>query len=168
MMGETRERFSRYFNLAGRKRFADAIANCTKPASHRRSKRPRIVASFAVQRSLGTLPCWALRCGATAIRCYPAVTFAQNLHRPGNLREPYERYRPPNFARQLDGRIRAAVTPSIAQQKLHFFHQVFMRQAKQFRYARILQWRQRHPTALHEGRQPARNARAEFAISVPE
>src|SRR6266480_3640090 len=168
MIGETRARFSRYFSFAGRNRFAEAIATCTRPASPRSSTRARMVVSFAARRSLRTLPRRALRRRAFAIRRHPAVSFAQNVHHPGNLRNPYQRRRPPNFARQLNRCVRAAATAAIAQQELHLFHQVVVRQTEQLRDTRILQRSQGHPAALHNRSQPPRDACAKLAVRVEE
>src|SRR5215470_10633200 len=168
MIGETRERFSRYFSFRGRMKFAAAIATCTKPAIHRSCKSPGMVFSFWARRLPRALPCGTL-CGcAFPPRRDPTVSFAQNVHHSGNPRSPNQRSRPPDFARQLDGRIRTAVAPSVAQQELHFLHQLVVRQTEQFGHPRVLQRRQRHPSALHNRGQPARDPRAKLAVRVKE
>src|SRR5215470_2774504 len=168
MIGETHERFSRYFNLAGRKRFATAIATWTKPAIHRSCKSPGMVFSFWARRSPRALPRGTLRSCAFSPCRNPSISFAQNVHHSRNLRNPHERGGPPDFLRQLDGRIRAAMASSVAQQKLNFFHQVFVRQTEQFGHARILQWRKGHAAPLHDGSQPARDTRAKLAVGIEE
>src|SRR5262250_2968926 len=168
MIGATRERFSRYFSFEGRNRFADAIATCTMLASQRSCKRPCIVASKHARRSSGTLSSRALCRGAFPPCGNPPVTFAQNVHHSGNLRDPHQRRRPPNLPCKCHCRIRTAGSASIAQQKLHFFHQVVVRQTEQFRHARILERGHRHSAPLHDRGQPPRDARAKLALRVPE
>ncbi len=93
------------------------------------------MAFFRAQHSPGILSRGTLGRRTFAVRCHPTITFAQNVHHSRNFRKPHQRRRPPDLARQLDCRIRAAVASSIAHQKLHFFHQVVVRQAQQLRHA---------------------------------
>src|SRR5258708_10714834 len=129
-------------------RFANAIASCTKPASHKDKRRTRILSSFYVLRSPGNFIRRATRRGAFAILGNPAIPFAQNFHHPGNSRNPYQRTAPPNLARQRHRGIRAAVLASIAEQKSHFKEQWFARHSEQFTDTRILHRRQGHSPPL--------------------
>src|SRR5882762_7739852 len=105
-------------------------------------------------------------CRATPAGRDSLVSFAQNFHHPGNLRNPQKRPPPPDFARQRHRRIRPAVSAPVAQKKLHFSHQLLARQSQQRTDARILQRRQRHPAPLQIRRNPSRDPCAELALRV--
>src|SRR6266436_2128735 len=150
------------------KTFADAMATCTNPASHRHKRRTRILSSFYVLRSPGNFIRRATRRGAFAILGNPAIPFAQNFHHPRYFRNPYQRTAPPNLARQRHRGIRAAVLASIAEQKSHFKKQLFARHSEQFTDTRILQRRQGHSAPLQNRRNPPRGLHTKFALRVEE
>src|SRR6266478_5940969 len=150
------------------KRFADAIATCTNPASQRNTRMVRISATFRTLHSPRCSTCRARNCCATSARRNPSISFAQNFHHPRNLRNPQQRPCPPNLTRQRHGRIRPSESASVAQKKLHFSHQVLARQSQQRPHSRILQWGQRHSTPLQNRREPPRDSRAELALRIKE
>src|SRR5882762_5457645 len=96
----------------------------------------------------------------------PPISLTQNLHHPGNLRNPQKRPSPPDFARQSHRRIRPAESASVAEKKLHFPHQFLARQSQQRTDAGILQRRQRHPAPLQIRRNPTRDPCAQLALRV--
>src|SRR6267143_6489826 len=148
------------------KRFADAIATCTNPASQRNTRMVRISATFRTLHSPRCSTRRARNCCATSARRNPPISLAQNFHHPRNLRNPQQRPCPPNLTRQSHGRIRPSESVSVARKKLHFSHQVLARQSQQRPYARILQRSQRHPAPLQNRRNPPCDSRAELALRV--
>src|SRR5713226_5158607 len=148
--------------------FAVAIAICTKPASQRNTRMDCITASFRALRSVGYFIRRAARRGTLAIRSNPPISFTQNLHPPGNVRNPRERPRPPNLTGQRHARIRAAKLRPIGKQEPQFPQQFFPRHSEQRSHARVLQRRKRHPAPLQGRRQPSRDARAKAALRIKE
>src|SRR5216684_6053596 len=168
MIGATRDKFSRYCNFFGMKRFANAIAICTNPASQRNTRIDVMSASLCALHSPGYFISRATCRGTFAIRRNPPISLAQDFHHPGNLRNPQKRPSPPDFARQRHRRISAAVLAPIAKQELHFEHQFFPWHSQQRTNPRILEWRQRHPASLQNRGDPPCGSRTELALRVKE
>src|SRR5580693_7773226 len=95
-----------------------------------------------------------------------AIPASQRSHPSRNSAEPYQRPRPPNFARQSHRRICSPKLPPIGKQKPNLAQQLLARHSKQSANARILQRRHGQSSAFQNRRQPSRNPRAKRALRI--
>jgi hypothetical protein len=155
-----------HFNFRGRKKFADAIAICTNPANHRSRSWAFMSISYEISSSLDLFGSCADDRGTTPLHRDRTIPAPQRPHSSRYFAEPHQRPRPPNFARQRYCSFRASILPPIGKQKPNLAQQFVARHSKQSADARILQRRNREPSAFQNRRQPPRNPCAKRALSV--
>jgi len=138
--------------------------SCTKPADQR-SRRSRR-SPYEISCSLSRFRNCAADRGATPLHRDRPIPSPQRPHSSRYSAEPYQRSRPPNFARQRHRRIRSCKLPSIRKQKPNLAQQFIASHSKQRADARIPQRRHRQPAPFQNRRQPPRNPCAKRALRV--
>ena len=98
----------------------------------------------------------------------PVVQNAKQRHCAGNARHPGQRPRPPDFLRERDSGVGAAVLAAIVEQQPHLAKQFVTRYSEQRCYTRILQRRNIHPAPPQNRGQASRDTRAKSTFRVEE
>ncbi len=154
------------FNFRGRKKFAQAIAICTKPANHRSMSWAFMSISYEISSSLNLFGNCAADRDTTPLHRDRPIPAPQRPHSSWYFAEPHQRPCPPNFARQRHHRFRSSILPPIRKQKPYLTQQFIARHSKQSADSRILQRRHRQSAPLQNRSQPSRNPRAKRALRI--